>query len=94
MHHIWYPSYQLNISNLLNEKVVSFGSLRFKGFTNPQDEKKYSIFKYDGQGLIKMDTMFDLEKNTLSTYTNIDGQYMVLENSYKRITTKSSFKTN
>jgi len=87
-------SHQLNISNLLNEKVISFGSLRFKGFTNPQDEKNYSIFKYDGQNLIKMETMFDAEKNTLSTYTNIGGQYMVLENSYKKITTRSNFKTN
>ena len=86
-------SYKLEMSNLLNEKVVSFASVRFKGFTNPQDEKNYSIFKYDGQSLIKMETMFNQESNTLSTYTNLDGQYMVLEYGFKRISAKSNFKT-
>lgn len=85
-------SYKLEISNLLNEKVIAFASIRFKGFTNPQDEKKYSIFKYNGENLIKMESLFDREKNILSSYTNVDGQYMVLENGYKKIASKSSFK--
>ncbi len=86
-------SYKLEMKNLLNEKVISFASLRFKGFTNPHDEKKYSIFKYDGENLIRLETMFDAEKNILATYTSLDGQYMVLENGIKKISTKSTFKT-
>lgn len=89
-----YTSYKMNLSDLLNENVVAFASLRFKGFTNPQDEKKYSIFKYDGQSLIKMETLFDNDKNILSTYTSVEGQYMVLENNYKKITTRTNFNTN
>ena len=87
-------SYKLEMSNLMNEKVISFASLRFKGFTNPHDEKKYAIFKYNGESLIKLETMFDQEKNTLSTHTIVDGQYMVLENGFKKISTKSNFSTD
>lgn len=87
-------SYKLSLKNLLNEKVIGFAKISYKGFSNPYDEKRFSIYRWDGKNLIRLETEFDSGKNILSASTSIDSQIMVLESNIKKISTKSKFKVN
>jgi murein DD-endopeptidase MepM/ murein hydrolase activator NlpD len=86
-------SYNFEVTDLENNKTLIFGNIKYSNFTSFADEKRFSIFKNDGTTISKLETIFYPDSSTLGVNTTLDGQFMVLENKYKKITSTSSFIT-
>ena len=86
-------SYNFETTDLENNKTLIYGSIKFTNFSSYEDEKRFSVFKNDGTSIYKLETFFYPDSLTLGVKTTLDGQFMVLENNYKKISSTSKFVT-
>lgn len=89
-------SYSFGIENFLgtSETIPNVVKLKFYGFNSFEDERNYSIWKNSGGKIQKIETVFEPNSNSLTTFTDLNADYLILKNNYQKISTKNSFKTN
>jgi len=88
-------SYSFAIENFLgySETIPNIVKLKFYGFKSFEDEKNYSIWKNSTGKLEKIESNFEPNSGSLTTYTELNADYLILKNNYQKILTKNSFKT-
>jgi murein DD-endopeptidase MepM/ murein hydrolase activator NlpD len=89
-------SYQFGIYTFLGEiqNIENIVRLKFTGFTSYEDEKNYSIWKISNNSFEKQESIYDPYSKSINTFSNLSGDYLILKNNYKKITSKSNFKIN
>ena len=89
-------SYQFGIYTFLGEiqNIENIVRLKFAGFTSYEDEKNYSIWKISNNSFEKQESIYDPYSKSINTFSNLSGDYLILKNNYKKITSKSNFKIN
>jgi len=69
------------------------GVLTINGFENAVD-KYYSIWRVGENSVEKLDTSYSIKSKSLSTIFEPNAHYLVLKDSYKKISIKSNLKAN
>jgi murein DD-endopeptidase MepM/ murein hydrolase activator NlpD len=84
-------SYKFYSSDFSSTNITQalLGTISFSGFKSG-DDKLYSIWKQEGDYVVKQASFYDSSTNSLGTIFEPYGQYLILKDNFRKITIKNN----